>query len=242
MAGHGANWPWQKTPTSRAIEVERICCDERFQPRHQTGAPTIRKYAAAMQAGSLFPPIKLAQIGDKLNLICGWHRYEAAVTLSGHRKVEAEVVKMTANEALKEAVEDNLTNGTPYTSKDQRRAFGMWVTSGQYKGGEGGRKYKSYREMGKIFGKPYTTLRNWMEKDFKKVFKAIGDDGGGNADAIQPDHDSEAVLIRLLEKTLDQTATYYDALKTPEARFSVVEALEVALEKMKEKPRSAPDW
>lgn len=233
-------WPWQKTEHSRKVKVEDIRRDDGLQPRQKLNTAAVRRYATAMETGSRFPPIKVAQIEGHLYVYCGWHRLEAAALILRQSHVEAEVQEMTLKEAAWEAAADNLQNGTPYTHNDMRRVLGMYVAGGQYREGK---RLKSLREMQRELGIKKSTLHNWIKEDHARLAAAMSKDEGGNPEAMQPDSEAiESLLMEQVVRRLADAEALYGRLQTPEGRYVVLEGLEVALERMKKRPHQEPTY
>lgn len=191
-----------------------------------------------METGSTFPPIKLADIGGQLYLLCGWHRYEAATVKLGHDRVQAVIVKMTFKAAAWEAARDNLENGQAYKANDMRRVFGSYIRAGQHKKADG--SLKSYREISRDTQCKKSSLHNWMAKDFPKVAAVMAGDQDGNEAAGAPDLNPEAELRRLIERARVELEEYCEKLDDPIARYWVVESLESAAIRMKARGCSSP--
>jgi hypothetical protein len=119
------------------------------------------------------PPIKVALIEDARVVVDGWHRL-AALEKIGRYEVEGEIVKATAREALWLAAQANLEHGLPLKSPEIRAAFRAYIRAQQHRGPRG--NLKSYRQIAQELGgvRRYTTIRNWMKKDFRKIFDAMG--------------------------------------------------------------------
>lgn len=233
-----AGWPWRTPEGSRKVKVSEVVRDERLQPRVSTDPALVRRYATAMETGSTFPPVKLAQINGKLHLLCGWHRFEAATLKLGQDKVQAEVVPLTFKAAKWEAAKDNLENGQAYKTSDMRRVFRAYVEAGQYK--KPGGTLKSYREIAKETQCKRSSLHNWMQADFRKVAAAMAGDQEGNEAAEAPDLNPETELRRLIERSARELEEYCNKLQDPETRFLVVEDMEWIVGRMKQQPCSPP--
>lgn len=114
------------TSTQRLLLVS-IETHPRFQPRGTTTYRKVREYTAAMKAGKQFPPIHVGRLGQKLYIIDGHHRLEAA-TLAGHTAIEA-IVKpyRTLNDAHRAALQCNQAHGKPMTNAEKRHAFQAYI-------------------------------------------------------------------------------------------------------------------
>lgn len=164
-----ADWVAKGSPAGGLIGVPvgAVVLDEEMQIRKRTDPNIVQKYAAGVEAGSPFPPITLACIEGALVLVDGWHRFYARQSL-GQQRVVAFVSAMSYEEARQASALANLANGVPLRPSEVRDAFHTFMQTYGYRQGH---KYLSYREIARKFGVHHTTIRNWMKKDHKRVFK-----------------------------------------------------------------------
>lgn len=196
-----------------------------------------------METGSQFPPVILARIKDKekLHLICGWHRFEAATLKLGMEAVQAVVVDATFNEARWIAAKDNLQNGHAYTQRgDNRRVFKAYMHAKQNVKNCGA--LKSYREIEGETQIKKSSLHNWMRTDFPRVAEKMGEEKAGNVDAGAPEVDNRSELLRAIERSTSELEAYVGKLSDPEDRWSVVEDILRSVERMKTKPMEEPEF
>lgn len=116
-------------------------------------------------------------------LVDGYHRAAAMESL-GYLEAEAVITEATRGEAQWMAANANLTHGLPLKSREVREVFRVYIRTGRYKKGSG--IWASYREIGRELGRPHTTIRFWMEKDFKKLFHAYGGESRGADGGCHP--------------------------------------------------------
>lgn len=84
---------------------------------------TVRDYAAAMRAGTEFPPIVVFLDEDGTYWLAdGFHR-TAGAELAGWTEIAADVRRGSRHEALLHAASANAVHGVRRTSKDKRRAI-----------------------------------------------------------------------------------------------------------------------
>lgn len=203
------------TPIITDVSIADIVTRADWQVRAKVDPGTVRSYAGAMRSGGNFPPIVLARINGALYLVDGWHRLGAA-QLNGEASISAEVTDMTADEAQWSAAQANLTHGLALKSKEVRAVFQAYVKSKQHRIG---RRYKSYRDIAADLAHRvrHTTIRNWMEKDFPSVFRAMsGADPHTDTGEVR-----EAPAITPLARakaSLDQAAAEAPALSAKERR------------------------
>jgi hypothetical protein len=230
---------WNGAP--EVISLDQIAMDELLQVRNKVDQATVRKYAEQMGAGVEFPPLKVARIEGSLFLVDGWHRVSATRKI-GASETLALVVEMTREAAIWEAARANLTHGLPLKTSERRAVFQAYVRAGENKQG---RKLKPYRDIAKDLGgiAQYTTIRGWMEKDFKRIFTSMGDKGGHkNPNAGPPKLDLEAEFQRQADEALDNALNFANLLKNPHSRHEIIAKAEQVLKAMKILPHEEPDF
>ncbi len=67
---------WDKIPI-RVLKIEDLVFDWRFYPRSEVDDKVVKSYAKALQAGSVFPPVKIAVFAGKNIIVDGVHRVES---------------------------------------------------------------------------------------------------------------------------------------------------------------------
>ena len=186
--------------TTKTVRIADLLRDRRYQVRHGLDRATVSRYAAAMASGSGFPPVTVALVDGVPVLVDGWHRVEALQGIDRH-DVEAVIVPATEQEAVWMAAKANITHGLPLRKAELRKVFQAYIRSQQHRKGRG---IKSYREMAKeLSGVTHNTVRNWMQKDFPKIARAMGG----------PDADYPGGLRDVKPKG-GFAATTYDSLNT----------------------------
>lgn len=203
------------TPIITEVAIADIVTRADWQVRAKVDPAIVRSYAAVMRSGGSFPPIALARINGALYLVDGWHRLGAA-QLNGAAGIWAEVTDMTADEAQWTAAQANLTHGLPLKPKEVRAVFRAYVKSRQHRSGRG---YKSYRDIAADLAHRvgHTTIRNWMERDFPSVFRAMG--GADPHTDTGEVRDAPAITpLARAKASLDQAAAEAPALSKEERR------------------------
>jgi hypothetical protein len=189
----------------RVLRLEQIVLDDRFQFR-PLDRGTVKKYASAYRADVTMPPVKVADLKGALILTDGWHRVAARESL-GEQRVEAIVVPASSEKEVRWlAAQANLEHGLPLKPKQYREVFRAYIKARRHRNENG--SFKSYRDIATELGgaRGHTTIRNWMEKDFPGVYRAMG----GRAEPVDfPEDDPEP------EQTL--AAVVLDALKAARA-------------------------
>jgi hypothetical protein len=126
---------------------------------------------------------------------------------------------MTETQAIWVAASANVDHGVPLKAREIRGLFGAFIKSGQHKKPRG--KLMSYREMGAALGRPHTTIRNWVEKDFPRLFQRLRMEEIGNPSPEVPPgnvvslDDERITQAHEAARTLQQIG---DVLTTAEAR------------------------
>lgn len=216
-----------------------------FQIRKRLDAGAIRRYREMTAAGMVAPPIKVALIRGGHYLLDGWHRMEAGALTTAGDDVWALVAPMTDKQARWVAADANTGHGVPLKASEIRGLFGAFIRSGQHKKADG--TLMSYRELGAALGKPHTTIRNWVERDFPALFRSLAADGIGNPSPGLPGStrlslDDERIgQAHEAARTLQQIG---DILTTAEARGDLMLILQGTLQALQDsgKPIAYSDF
>ncbi|MFT3960859.1 ParB N-terminal domain-containing protein [Propionivibrio sp.] len=223
--------------------MEKILRDERLQPRAALLPSLVERYKNSMETGSQFPPITLARISgkEKLHLVCGWHRFEAATIKLGMEHVQAVIIDAPFNEARWIAASDNLENGHAYTQRgDNKRVFLAYMHARKNKKADG--SLKSYREIEREIQVKKSSLHNWMKEHFQATALKMGEEKAGNRDADAPDMDHSGELLRAIERNTQELENYVEKLSDPEARWRAVDSILGIVERMKRLPMEEPEF
>lgn len=225
----------------RIVELDEIIIDRRFQVRNRTDAQTVKAYASAMQAGSEFLPVTLAEIDGRLFLIDGFHRFNAATSI-GRQGIEAVIVPMTEREAIKASAVANLTNGLRLTKTEELNAFKQFIKGGGHLKERG--KLKSYREIAsELHGiRTHGTIRNWMRKYFPRIARQMGDDKQGNRRADVPEMNPERERAKAIRDALGEARTLLDLVSDPEEVYLIREMVEALMVEVSQKETQQPDF
>ncbi len=170
-------------PEIEAYPVADIATQPEWQVRAKLHPGTVEAYAKAFRADEWqLPPLALARIGGVLFVVDGWHRLEAAKR-AGLARVDGQIVTEDPQEALWLAAEANTKHGLPLKPREYRKVLGAFIGAGKHRKG---RRLLSYRDMAKAIGGvvSYTTVRNWVMKDFPRVAAELkADETGGHSGA-----------------------------------------------------------
>lgn len=235
----GHNWVEQYVP------LDSIIKHRPFQIRKKLDAIAVRRYGEMTRAGKVAPPITVGLVGGRHYLLDGWHRMAAgALTMDGD-DVLVLIAEMTDKQARWVAADANTGHGVPLKQSEMRGLMGAFIRSGQNKLVSGA--LMSYREMGEALGKPHTTIRNWVKRDFPRLFRKLGADRLGNLSPGMPPSafislDQERInQAHEAARTLQQIG---DVLTTADSRGDLMLILEATLQALKDsgKPISIPDF
>lgn len=108
-------------------KIDDIIPDESYCVRASIDEETVAEYAEAMSEGAVFPPIELYDVGGKIVIVDGWHRYMAAVKC-GFVDIQATTRKGTPDEALSSALGCNHKHGLKLSSADKRKYVEIAIT------------------------------------------------------------------------------------------------------------------
>lgn len=176
--------PAPDSPPER-LRIGSIVCDERLQFRPLERG-TVKKYASAYRLEQPLPPVSVANLEGVFILTDGWHRVAALESL-GEIEVDAVVQPAASVEEVRWlAARANLTHGLPLKSKEYREVFRAYIRARNHRRND--KSFKSYREIAAEIGgaRGYTTIRNWMQKDFPSVFRAMRGYDEPPADGVVP--------------------------------------------------------
>lgn len=225
----------QNTSTLAITDLVR---DPAYQVRAELDDATIHRYANALAADCIMPPIRVASVNGSLIVVDGWHRL-AAYDLSGIWTVEAIITEATAGEALWMAAKANLTNGLPLRKAEIREAFRTLIRTRQHvaKPTQGAMKpgtLLSYRDLAQLLGGlvRHTTIRGWMMKDFPRTARRMG----GEDAAYWPREarrDDEKALFNAIMAAVANVVTNAGQVRDPHRRWDMIEGLQGALERVR---------
>jgi len=143
-----------------------------YQIRNRIDQGTVHRYRNVYKNGGDLPPVRVALVDGGAYLVDGWHRIEALEGL-GATSVRAMVTEETQEDAHWLAAEANLTHGLPLKAREVRGVFRAYVRARRHREG---RRSKTYQQITDDLGGvvALTTIRNWMQRDFPSVFRAMG--------------------------------------------------------------------
>lgn len=224
----GPEWREEWIPLGSIVRLEDLQVRQRLDPR------AVHRYAERTTAGHLPPPIKVARVatsgGPVLYLVDGWHRMEAGALQHGGEfdnpgEVLALVADLSEADSRWEAAGANMDHGVPLKPSEYRAVLKAFIRAGKHKH-KGGR-LMSYREIGEAIGKPHTTIRNWILKDFPRLAAQLGGGEHGNSQAGQPDRNIEPLAEALCRQALEaaQGILQGATAMSPEGRHEVAQQL-----------------
>lgn len=213
------------------LALSDILIDDKLQVRRKLNDGAVANYTNVYKAGGTMPPLRVARLpGGTLMLVDGWHRL-AALKALGEAHVTAEIVETTESGARWEAARANLKHGVPYRSTEFRDVFRAYVSARQHRDKRG--TPKSYRDIAQEIGgtRSYSTVRNWMLKDFPKIAAEMaGADTSGTGGLIDasPGHPEDDLLDGGLRGAANAAAAAR-GMTDPIRRGQLVEGLRDAL-------------
>lgn len=207
-----------------SVRLADIVLDPTIQVRQALSQPTIRRYADAMRAGQVFPPIKAANVEGACFLVGGWHRVEAA-RLVGIVSLEAELIDAPRQHLAWLAAEDNLRHGLPLNrGREARTIFRAYVGARRHRTADGG--YKSSRQIAQdLHGmKTHQTIINWMRSDFPSVYRAMT--GAGEEVETSPGTGPDTDPLAPAREHLQQVIALARGITNPDRRGELIALLE----------------
>ena len=220
-----------KNVSSQSVQVQSILRDPRFQTRKKLDPGTIGRYAKAYASGIEMPPVEVVWINNSMVLISGWHRL-AALDKIGEEWVDATILDITEREAYWISAQANLTHGLPLKTSEFRVVFRKYIRARKHINTDG--SYRSYREIALDLGgmKAYTTIRNWMRKDFPKIFaKYSGEDEPRPIGGLRDPEDGPSPM-EAARQSINAMLAAYGTLTCPVDRSEVLSLLQEAKEQM----------
>jgi len=218
----------QQSPEKpKRVAIDVIHADPAMQVRVRgVDFGTVKQYATILRGDpNCMPPITVAQVGERLLVVDGWHRL-AAHREAGLRYLQALVVKATREEALWMAASANLKNPRPLSKKDLLQAFRMYIKGRHHRKPAGG--FKSYRDIAKDFAnvRAHTTFRNWMEKEYPSIFRAMrAGDVDEEAEAAARRRGGDKVHMAAAVAAMESARDHIAAMGPPRNRTEVLAAL-----------------
>ena len=207
----------------RRVPLSAISRHLETQVRGSTDAALAHRYAMAMKAGEVFPPLGVADLGGALILYDGFHR-AAASEIAGVDEVDIVVCQcVSLDEVRWLGFQANLRHGQPLKRKAIREAFRTYVSAERHRVGG---KPQSYRDMARaIPGTSYSAIRRWTQEDFPNLFVELGEKmpagEGGCRDLPSP----ETVLWSGALAGIDEVAALMAGVECQTRRDEVADKL-----------------
>lgn len=219
-----------------AVSPQAISKSTRFQPRHGLDDATVGSYAYAMRRGDVFPPVRIAAIGDQLELVDGFHRV-AAAQQAGVTELTAEVAPMTEQMATQEAIVANAKHGLPLRRRDKQRCFELYRDGGLHRQPDG-KKTKSLRQICRDLGYIVwpNTVRRWLRQSNIEVVE----DGPVDRSRWEEPPVSDPLLMEDLDVQLGNVERLFQTIQSPETRADALERVRALLGRLESTPADKP--
>lgn len=241
--------PGQSPDETTEVSLYDLIRDERSQIRKRTDPATIKRYADAMRAGAVLPPIAIAVVDGAPFLIDGWHRVAAAES-SGQTEIRAIVLDAPPEQHAWLAARENMKNGLPLRRDEMRAVFRAYIRAGQHR--KARKRLKSSREIAADLNniRSHTTILKWIGQDFPKLRAQMR----GEADyegAMSPNEpntasDHESHMIAETLGYLEEARKLLRGIKDPLRRGEMIAEAEAIVAAMKAQgpwtPPEEPDF
>lgn len=220
------------------VLTTRIVKSKELQPRNGLNDATVKRYAQQMEAGHIFPPVTICRVGDVLYLADGWHRL-AAAEMNNAGFIKAIVIESTIEDARWAAGEANLRHGLPLKRSEIRNVFRLFIKARKHLKGK---KRMSYAEIGAVLGKPKTTIRNWMIKDFPRIAAGMSSDeeGMNTKWSPEPPETSKEILKRQIREATEQLLPMLQGLYADDREEMIAHVREMLTDAEVESPFEPP--
>jgi hypothetical protein len=234
-----------KTTMVELLGINEIIRSPKFQIRAKRENPrAVMSYATMLQAGKTLDPVQVAKVKGAYYLYNGFNRLAAMESLR-LTEVLAEVIEGDFSDAelIWMAARANEKNGEALKKADMRNVLRAYIGVGQHHitNSEGKRiKYKTYRAIGADLGIPHTTVRYWIERDFKRLFRAMGSgemENTGNMGGLRKITAPASLLITTTRDALQTVKTSFYSVNSPEERGEIIEDLEETAGELRKDPR-----
>jgi hypothetical protein len=113
------------------IQISELVRDPKLRVRLQSDPDAVAQYRELLSAGVKLPPVKVAQVGEKLLLIDGYMHVEAAES-NGQATVPAVIILCSMDDCVRMLITANQTHGLRLTSADKRN--GVKIAIAQFTG------------------------------------------------------------------------------------------------------------
>lgn len=110
------------------VSLESLVLDDAVRARAEYDTDTIDDYASAIDRQEVLPPLVAVEVGQRLLLADGWHRYYA-MKRRGIESATVNVTKGTLGDAIALAASANVAHGRRRTNADKRRCVQILVES-----------------------------------------------------------------------------------------------------------------
>lgn len=221
----------------RPVPLQSLSPHETLQLRHTgTDRATVLRYAEAMKMGDKFPPLEIAQVGQRLYIIDGYHRH-AAAQQSGRKQIECSVARMSLGDAQSLALLANTGHGKPLTNRDKRNKWDAYIAQQRHlmSGSTSARKCKSLATIRDELGGSYS--RGYIGKlvkamDLKPDQSDVSKSWTSRDDYIADleAEETESETLDALRTALSAALDAYALLDNPDARAEAQRVAQDTLE------------
>lgn len=228
--------PEQTANVPIEVSLSDLICDARSQIRKGTDPATIKRYADAIRAGAVLPPISIAVVDGAPFLIDGWHRVAAAQSI-GQTEIQAIVLDAPPEQHAWLAAKENLKNGLPLRRGEDRAVFRAYIRAGQHR--KSRKQLKSSREIAADLNgiRSHVTILKWMGQDFPRIREQMrweaDHEGAPFADKPSPPHDHESHMIAETLTHLEEARKLSRGIKDPLKRGEIIAEAEAIVAAMK---------
>lgn len=222
-------------PVVHELKIEALVRGPRYQIRKKLDNRQVASLVNAYRQGAVVPPVLVAQVGDALILVDGYHRVEALLTLE-EEHVRAVIVQAEEKEARWLSARANLTHGVRLKHREVFSAFQAYIKARKFIDENG--ELKSYRtiavEMGGVRG--HTTIREWMKKYHPAIFRHMGgaEEWKGKGGHLTYTEDPQRVFTGQALERLTQARAAFQGITEQDRRAEVITRMEELLQEMKE--------
>lgn len=220
-------------PVVHELKIEALVREPRYQIRKKLDKGQVASLVSAYRQGALVPPVLVAQVGEALILVDGYHRVEALLCLDMEH-VGAVIIQAEEKEARWLSAKANLTHGVRLKYREIFGAFQAYIKARKFIDENG--ELKSYRtiavEMGGVRG--YTTIREWMKKYHPAIFRRMGgaEEWKGIGGLVRTEDPQRVFTGQALER-LTQARAAFQGITEQDRRSEVISRMEELLQEMR---------
>lgn len=216
------------------VALNTIVVDIENSSRLKLQSDAIKRYAAVYRnCPERMPPLDVIESGDGLILFDGFHRYEA-LRVEGLSEAYVQIHEgIPLGRLPYQASLKNGVHGLPMTLKELRKkAFTSYIKAKRFLITK--EQPKSLREIAQEFNGVvgYTTIRNWMMKDFPATYAKYYEKEEGGDEELMEVHPDIRLLVQA-QTLRDQQQAIYLALQLSKSRGELLKYLEEQIDDLK---------